>query len=192
VTHPRNKIYAFVEVEAALAAVHGIDQDQMLAFRGRVHHLQKLGLIPSAPGRGKKPRYSAEDIAIWAFCVELIEVGMSPAVISRVVKKYWNGILFCFVEGSTWDDDCIFIFQPRMLEAEFPDNVELSDTTSIRILSSSKFSEGILNEMGGRIVAINISNLHRRLMDAIADEPMPVAVETRGLSKAKRAKKDPS
>ncbi len=165
--HPRNRVYLFSEVEQALAAMHGIDDAALLAFRGRIHHLQKLGLIPSAPGRGQKPRYSFEDVAIWAFCVELIEIGLAPGVISRIVKRLWNGILYCFVEGASWEDDCLLIFQPKMLSSSFPDDVELSDKSILRILHGPELSGDVLREMGGRVIAINVSDLHRRMVAAI-------------------------
>jgi hypothetical protein len=136
-----------------------------------VHHLQKLGLVPTASGRGKKPRYSTEEVAIWAFCIELIQVGIAPTLIDRLVKKFWNGILYCFLEGSTWDEDCYFVFQPKMLSPDFPDNVDLSDTTSIRILRSSDFSEVTIDEMGGRVVAINVSLLDRHLQKTLGAPP---------------------
>jgi hypothetical protein len=98
-------MYTYAQVERALAAVHEVPEAAMGAFRGRFKHFQRLGMVPSSPGRGRKIVYSLDDVYFWALCLQLEEFGLDPTkikafymldfrhIVSMLVgdksKKYW-------------------------------------------------------------------------------------------------------
>jgi hypothetical protein len=82
----------YAVAEGILARLHGVDAEaQRGAFRGRLKHLKRLGIpLDSSPGKGKKIKYSIEQLYQWAFCLELEEFGLDPALISALVRRYWD------------------------------------------------------------------------------------------------------
>ena len=79
-------MFTYSKVERALAAVHKISPSAMGAFRGRIKHFQRLGLVPSSPGKGRKISYSLEDVYMWAMCLELQEFGIDPIIIKEFLR----------------------------------------------------------------------------------------------------------
>ena len=76
--HPADLFFTFAEIEDALARIHGIGADDRLMFRGRFHHLQKIGLFRMAKDLGSRLHYSLEEAYRAAFFMELIECGNRP------------------------------------------------------------------------------------------------------------------
>ena len=62
--HNRNipQMYTYAQVEAALAATHRVRPSSLGAFRGRIKHFQRLGLVPESPGKGRKISYKMENV----------------------------------------------------------------------------------------------------------------------------------
>ena len=74
-------MYSYKVVEAALGRLHEVNDETLGAFRGRIKHFQRMGLVPSSPGKGKRIEYAFGDVCAWAFCLELEEFGMDPSAL---------------------------------------------------------------------------------------------------------------
>jgi hypothetical protein len=79
-------------VEAALVEAYRIPRKAMGAFRGRLGALQKGGLFGARhmPGRGHALRYRPDQLHRLVFALELLEFGVSPAVVLSLVKARWE------------------------------------------------------------------------------------------------------
>jgi hypothetical protein len=78
-------MYSYGQVESALALVHGIPADAIGAFRARIKHFQKIGIVTSSPGKGRRIDYSLNDVFLWGFALELAEFGADPVVIKKSI-----------------------------------------------------------------------------------------------------------
>ncbi len=59
--------------------------ERLATFRARVRHLQRLGILPSSPGRGQRISYSIFDAVKWALCFELAELELGPELMERLL-----------------------------------------------------------------------------------------------------------
>jgi hypothetical protein len=81
-------------IEKALGAVFGADSKiQQGALRGRLKHLQRLGLPTIESGKGKKITYSPEQACQWLLVLLMSDVGIDPTVSVELVQKYWDSFL---------------------------------------------------------------------------------------------------
>jgi hypothetical protein len=87
----RMHTFTYAQVEAALASVHEIPAARMKAFRGRLKHFLRLGIVPSSPGKGNKITYTINNVYMWAICLELEEFGLDPV---RIEEFYRLGHAF--------------------------------------------------------------------------------------------------
>ncbi len=114
-------MFTYSQVEGALARAHGITEETLGAFRGRIKHFQRLGIVPASPGKGKKIAYEIEDVWIWAFCLEMAQFGTDPAVIKEMVTLFRNEIIELFRDADKKGVDMFLAFQPNfMLSSERP------------------------------------------------------------------------
>ena len=111
-------MYSYGQVETALAAVHQIPPNAIGAFRGRIKHFQRIGLVPASPGKGKRIAYILADVYVWGFCLELAEFGMDPMTIIKIAKRIWNTIFYTAF-GQELDSDLYFLFHPALLGKDF-------------------------------------------------------------------------
>jgi hypothetical protein len=79
-------------VEAALEQAYRIPAKAEGAFRGRLGALQKQGLfgVRNMPGKGVALRYGPDQFHRLIFACELLEFGISPAVVLSLVKLSWE------------------------------------------------------------------------------------------------------
>jgi hypothetical protein len=79
-------------VEAALVRAYRIPGEAAGAFRGRLGALQKQGLLgaKSQPGKGVALRYGADQFWRLILACELLEFGISPAMVLRIVESLWE------------------------------------------------------------------------------------------------------
>jgi hypothetical protein len=75
-------------VERMLASNFGIQEDRLLAFRGRLDHLRRQG-CPSGvnTGKGKAAVYDWAQIVELALALSLLDLGISPEHASAFVKR---------------------------------------------------------------------------------------------------------
>jgi len=84
--------YSYAEAETALARAFDVGlMHQRGALRGRLKHLQKLGLVNLEKGR-KRVRYSRSQVAQWLIALILAELGLDPTLIVASLKNNWRNI----------------------------------------------------------------------------------------------------
>ena len=143
------------------------------AFRGRLQNIQRFGIpLGKNPGKGKKIDYTKDDVFQLAFCLEMAEFDVDPALIANVIRNYWAKELSdIFVEqaspGKT-KDDILVCFSPNIMSGAWGINADPTKPTLNFWLSSAK-SIGKQIELekhgyAGRFGVINISELHRKIL----------------------------
>ncbi len=107
-------MYTYKVVERALMLLHDIDAETRGAFRGRIQHLQRLGVTPSSPGKGKHIEYSYEDVAKWAFLLQLEEFGIDPTSAIHIMDKCWSKVS-PHITPVMPDDPVLLIVDPGII-----------------------------------------------------------------------------
>ena len=171
-------MYNYGQVEEALANIHGISASTKGAFRARIKNFQKLGIVPSSPGKGKRISYTPEDVSMWAFCLELAQFGLDPSVIKSMahIYKFLVSEYLTACSDTYEDDEMFFVFFPRMIS----DWSNSPDQTAGRFFAQVfRRSEIIRNISGdakesilprghlGRACLLNLSLLRWRLTHAL-------------------------
>ncbi len=81
--------FSYGAVESALAVVFGADKaTQQGALRGRLKHLQRLGLGVAA-GKGVRVQYSLAQGAQWLLAMLMGEIGVDPVISVETIQKAW-------------------------------------------------------------------------------------------------------
>jgi hypothetical protein len=82
--------YPYALVERALAWVLDVGPEaQRGALRGRLKHLQRLGLPGLMTGKGTRVLYTHEQVCQWLIALLMLQVGINPTVIVRLVQRQW-------------------------------------------------------------------------------------------------------
>lgn len=78
------------QAEQMLVEMHDISRDQRPALQARMRHLQRLG-IPKGTnvGRGKHADYGLDGLLQLAFAFDLLDVGLTPERVRRVLGTWW-------------------------------------------------------------------------------------------------------
>ncbi len=181
-------MYSYAHVEAALARVHQVDESALVAFRGRINNLKRLGVVPSSGGRGKKISYNVFDILALAFCLQLAEFGIDPSAISKVSASIGPYVNDAAKMGESSNEDIYIVFFPSVLTAQIHDSAETkrgaltftiapeSDITAKKLrekLTPKVNVDGadrLFKHSAKRIAAINISELVRDIDQALEAE----------------------
>lgn len=168
-------MFRYAEVQAALAGLHGAYPDRMGAFRGRLQHFQRLGMAPASPGRGKAIVYAIEDVARWAFALELSECGIDPARIAKMLPWAWLKVGPYLCEKH--EGEKIFFAVPtlmiaQMVEAEHGSAPASSEFSQVNLLGEGAPRyvydvEELLNWRPGRAIIVNLTQLRGRLLDKL-------------------------
>jgi hypothetical protein len=107
-------MYTYSIVERALAKAFSIDPASMGAFRGRIQHFRKLGMVPSSPGRGRKISYERDHVYKWALGLEFAEFGMDPILIKFFIDNFaWMRAREHLLDDKALDKS--LVFYPNML-----------------------------------------------------------------------------
>ena len=170
-------MFRYAEVQAALAGLHGAYPDHMGAFRGRLQHFQRLGMAPASPGRGKSIVYAFEDVARWAFALELSECGIDPARIARLLPWAWLKVGPYLCEAH--EGEKLFFAVPtlmiaHMVEAENGSAPASTDFGPVNLLGEGppRFVydvEELANWRPGRALIVNLTELRTRLLRYLRD-----------------------
>ena len=85
--------YRYRAVEAALAAVFGLDRGlQRGPLRGRLKRLGQLGLPGVGQGKGRHVLYSYEQATQLAVALVIAELGIDPVITAKLIKGHWEAI----------------------------------------------------------------------------------------------------
>jgi hypothetical protein len=155
-------VFKYSQIESAIAAVHRIAADAMDTFRGRVKNFQRLGIVPSSPGKGQRIQYTVEDAIRWAICFEFAEVGIPPAEIKSLLKMCgWH--LFGSFKGPIQEEDQIFYLRGEFLQWHLnKETGDLVGRTTFGVVPISRLGE-VINSDLTRVILINLTLLKREL-----------------------------
>ncbi len=170
-------MFRYAEVEAALAKIHRVPDESLGAFRGRIKHLQKLGVVPSSPGKGKKITYNFGAAVVWAYCLQLAEFGTDPTDI----KTFYN-ITMHEVQPILMNDrdeeDMVMMFIPHLLSRWVSGSMTLGKGLFMAIRPASQASyaaaaEAMPSQAPGfeidrqRLGMLNLTRLREDLKEAL-------------------------
>ena len=147
-------------------ALHGGNDATLPTLRARAKHFQRIGAVPTGPGKGKQRIfYSVEDIIYWALIFELAETGFPPNTASLLMKRHaWE--LTTYFQGPVKASDLFLYIRADLL------TMHLSGAPSSHYEIGVKTAEQLRRKVLGnpdyaRVVIINLSTLKRRLGEAL-------------------------
>ena len=151
-------------------------------------HFQKLGIVPSSPGRGAKIDYDLKAAVDWAVAFELAELGIQPELIKFLIQVY-GGAIFdffenkfrLFPESAASDEDILFCFDAAFLTIHLNPKSGIFDLTRTDLMERGMFdyrATAALKPLSmlpsffdaphvRRVSAINLSRLKRELGKAL-------------------------
>jgi hypothetical protein len=159
-------------VEAALVRMHGIIPDDVAAFRSRLGALQRGGLlgVENQPGKGRKLDYGNDQFRRLVLAVELIQAGLGPSIVLRLVKEGWEKLNGIIGKAERANDnpgpgDVVLILSVDLMFDET--GPAISHTTRNKLPQQIElvFSG---EHLPARLLLINLSAQMRKFHDALA------------------------
>ena len=159
--------FGYAAVETALAEAFKTNQRTLLSLRARLKSLQRAGLTPDNPGRGKVIRYRRGDVYDLSLAASLADFHLDAQAICAIVKMGYF--------ASHWVPE---------IEAK-PDEPDKADThlffgilptlffgsptvpAPYILLWGSEISAAKIASYGGRVGLIDLTDLKRRVDDAL-------------------------
>jgi hypothetical protein len=168
-----NESFSYPQLEAAMRQLHNVPAARSGTFKARIRNFQRIGLIPSAPGKGQRIDYSIVDAVTWALCFEFAEVGLLPENIKAIFNLIGLGLYLPF-GGPIEDEDRILILRGNFLEwylAGAGDQLGGEGETSFGIILVSQVYDMVFKKAAiPRVIMINLTDLKRKLGDALKIE----------------------
>jgi hypothetical protein len=184
----------YKQVETALAKIHFVHENAMGALRGRIKHFQKLGIVTSSPGRGKKKTYEIYDLLLWTYCLELSQFGIDPTIIKVVLPNTMPFFIDAIEKVDRSRVDIYLVWHPNIMSAYMQKSEggehfnAAAASYGIRVLEGdrtflSKIDEGLIPKVdpglrptslevfGRRVALLNVSRLKRQLEVALSEIP---------------------
>jgi hypothetical protein len=169
-------MFTYAQAETLLARLHAADGVvRTKAFRGRLKHLQRLGLpLGRPPGRGNKTPYTRDQLYQWAFCLECAQFGFDPTWMAKQVEKHWPSIYEGFraaerSDGPGSSDVFLWITPNMMTEAWNEDRIGKKQIGPLwfTYLPKRKLRERLEKVDGKfrRVCLLNLSGLVRGIGD---------------------------
>ena len=165
---------AYAVVETALARMHGADAEvQRGAFRGRLKHLQRLGLpLGDKPGKGRRIDYSEAQIVQLALALELSEAGLDPTKIASFITSYWFMFFEKRLTGMSFDDndyfgDILAIGTTAMSSGWATPEDHMSDLSSTTWTHRVSSIDSLTSQAHRRFILIDVGRMLSKLRDEI-------------------------
>jgi len=98
--HGTERPLAFGQLEKGFVRILWIDESQKGAFRGKLKHLQKLGLPGGQHGKGRRIAYTREVAFQLLIALLISELGIDPVLVVQAVKENWKTIFVPAVEAA--------------------------------------------------------------------------------------------
>jgi hypothetical protein len=158
--------YSYATVEAALATVfHAGVTAQKGALRGRIKHLQRLGLPSKGPGKGKRISYSDAAVHAWLIALELEEFGIDPALAVQMIKGRWKDLSRFIREARSPEQhhDIVLIVRPYFMSASWTFSPEVGQEIFGSFEAGIRETEAFLKFLANEGVRACVFNLTARL-----------------------------
>jgi hypothetical protein len=126
--------YAYGAVEQALADLFGADAATKIgALRGRLKHLQRLGLPGIEAGKGSRISYTKSQVDRWMYALLMSEAGIDPTVSVGVIKQYWTTMIerqtAKATSGEARNGNPVFLtLRPRLMSGDWSKQKPSLDT----------------------------------------------------------------
>ncbi|MGJ0507605.1 MAG: hypothetical protein ACR652_10830 [Methylocystis sp.] len=157
-------MYTYAQVEEALAKLNGAHSDPRRgAFRARLQHYRRIGLVQESPGKGKRVAYTIAHVQIWAFSLCLAQIGIDPTAIKKLVDGFKPKIMAAFQDAGRGGEDLYVVFNPWFLTIPVDEELPLHRPDFFEIVSASRFKEHSDFWIGRICCVVNISDLQRKL-----------------------------
>src|SRR5262245_12814320 len=99
VEQPKRSL-SFGQLEKSFAHVFWIDESQKGALRGKLKHLQKLGLPGGQHGKGRRIPYTRKLAFQLLVALLLAQLGIDPILVVQAVKEQWDKVLQPAIETA--------------------------------------------------------------------------------------------
>lgn len=156
-------MFTYGQVERAIAELHGIPPEQAAGkLRSRLKHFQRIGLVPSSPGKGQKLSYTPLDAARWAICFEFAELATPPERVKQILGIYGSSILKSFA-GPMPEEDVFFCGEANFFAEAVTGHREsyfgfMDASQAPDVLKGTEAHRPI-----NRLVTINLTHIKREL-----------------------------
>ena len=182
---PAEVTFKYADIERAIASIHNINPEAFKTLRSRIKHFQRIGLVPSSPGKGQKIKYTVGDAIRWALCFELAECGLPPEQIKDVIRICGYKVFGAFSKLNhpiTPTEDLIFVLSGNFLQwhldpSERPYSELFIDATvgvgsmTCGVIAVSKLQDQVFAKAKmQRAILVNMSALRRNLALALKIE----------------------
>ena len=156
-------MYPYRTVERALTRLHGDSGAASLRISARIKHFIHLGFTPESPGKGKRISYTFEDVAKWAYALQLLEYGMDPTAMKFAVQNSWEDVWPAMEKEDVGQNDILFA-TPRAIS--YPSSWAAFEPMVLTV--GTKAYDAVLGGLNylGRIM-INLSGISRDLWAAL-------------------------
>ena len=117
--HKTERPLPFGQLEKGFIRILWIDERQAGAFRGKLKHLQKLGLPGGQHGKGRRIAYTRELAFQLLIALLLSQLGIDPVLVVQVVKENWKTVLVPAIEiaiarGQATNPVCLVV-RPKLM-----------------------------------------------------------------------------
>jgi hypothetical protein len=140
--------YSMVETVLAKVFAAGAAA-QKGALRGRIKHLQRLGLTVKAPGV-RKIAYASGQIYELGFCLQLEQAGIDASIAAKLLQAYRKYILDAYGEAEEAlqkDEDYFFWLVTEFMSARW-------STKKLKFPGLPEFQAGSLQEFEGAVACL--------------------------------------
>jgi hypothetical protein len=159
----RHQVFTYAEVEAAFAKVHNVKPDGRKALKARINNFQKLGIVPSSPGKGKRITYELKDIYKWGLCLELAEFGIDPSLFKEILQQCWDKVSSFLLDKYVPDDNRYYVFVPSLMRFS-----DARPWFELGVMTGREAQEMRVFIMGwARLGAINLTTLRDNVEEAL-------------------------
>lgn len=145
--------------------LHGDSGASALRISARIKHFIHLGFTPESPGRGRRISYTFEDVAKWAYALQLLEYGMDPTAMKSAVHKSWEDVWPAMEKADEGQNEILFA---TMRAISYPDSWV---SFEVMILSSDTPAySAVLNGLNFfRRMMLNLWLISRELWSALEE-----------------------
>jgi hypothetical protein len=129
--------YSYSQVEGALATLFRVPAVAQGSFRGRMRHLQRVGLVEIAPGKGRRIFYTSIQANEWMLALLIADLGVDPTVIVKSIERERKKLREWMREASDEEalggNDVFLAAQPELMSGAW------ASKDSVGILRFAKF-----------------------------------------------------